>query len=58
MSSLFYLIPLSLLLLGGAVVLFVWALRRGQFDDLESAANRIIIDDREERAAVERRQDD
>jgi cbb3-type cytochrome oxidase maturation protein len=58
MSSLFYLIPLSLLLLGGAVVLFVWALRRGQFDDLESAANRIIIDDREERASVERRQDD
>jgi cbb3-type cytochrome oxidase maturation protein len=27
------------------LVAFFWALRRGQFDDLEGAANRILIDE-------------
>jgi cbb3-type cytochrome oxidase maturation protein len=47
MSVLLYLIPiaLSLGLLGlGA---FLWALRSGQFDDLDGAAERILFDDEE-----------
>lgn len=45
MSGLLYLIPvaLSLGLLGLAA--FLWALRSGQFDDLEGAASRILFDD-------------
>jgi len=30
---------------GLAVALFVWAVRKGQFDDLETPAMRILFDD-------------
>lgn len=46
MSILLLLIPLSLILLGIAVWAFVWAVRRGQFDDLDSAALDILVDER------------
>lgn len=42
MSILLMLIPISLLLLGLAIAAFVWAVRRGQFDDLDSAAIDIL----------------
>lgn len=44
MSSLLLLIPvaLSLGLLG--LCAFMWAMRSGQFDDLDGAANRILFD--------------
>lgn len=45
MKILFLLIPLSLLLLGIAVWAFFWAVRSGQFDDLETPAWRILLDD-------------
>ena len=45
MEILTYLIPVSLLLGGIGLAAFFWALKRGQFDDLEGAANRILIDD-------------
>ncbi len=35
MSMVFVLLPLSIILGGGALVLFLWALRNGQFDDLD-----------------------
>jgi cbb3-type cytochrome oxidase maturation protein len=41
----FALIVLSLLLGGAALALFLWALRSGQYDDLDGAANRILYDD-------------
>lgn len=50
MSAMYFLIPMSLLLLIGAVAVFVWSLRRGQYDDLEGPAHRIIFDDREEQS--------
>lgn len=46
MTILLLLIPISLLLLGLAVWAFVWAVRRGQFDDLDSAALDILTDER------------
>jgi cbb3-type cytochrome oxidase maturation protein len=46
MTILLLLIPISLALLGVAVWAFVWAVRRGQFDDLDSAALDILVDDR------------
>jgi cbb3-type cytochrome oxidase maturation protein len=44
MEVIYLLIPLSLLLVGLIVWLFVWAIRSGQFDDLEGPAHRILMD--------------
>ena len=49
MNILLLLIPLSLVLLGVAIATFVWAVRRGQFDDLDAAAIDILVDDPMER---------
>ena len=56
MNILYLLIPLGLLLLGGAIAAFFWAVRSGQFDDLESPAMRIVMDDDSRPAAENRRQ--
>ena len=45
MNILFLLIPLALLLLAGAVWAFFWAVGSGQFDDLDTPAMRILMDD-------------
>lgn len=45
MTILYLLIPLGLILLCLAVGAFFWATRSGQFDDLESPAWSIVLDD-------------
>ena len=45
MTILLLLIPLSLMLLGAAVWAFIWAVRKGQFDDLDTPAIDILRDD-------------
>ncbi len=45
MSVLIYLIPISLILGLIALFAFLWALKSGQFDDMEGAASRILFDD-------------
>ena len=45
MEIVYLLIPLSLVLVGGIVWAFFWAVRSGQFDDLEGPAHRILMDD-------------
>jgi cbb3-type cytochrome oxidase maturation protein len=45
MSVLLYLIPLALGLGLAGLLAFLWALRSGQFDDLDGAAQRILFDD-------------
>lgn len=45
MTSLLVLIPLALALGIGALFAFFWALRDGQFDDLEGSGSRILFDD-------------
>lgn len=45
MSILYILIPLALLLLVGAVWAFFWAVGSGQFDDMDTPAMRILLDD-------------
>lgn len=45
MTILLLLIPLSLVLLGVAAWAFAWAVRRGQFDDLDTPALDILGDD-------------
>jgi cbb3-type cytochrome oxidase maturation protein len=38
------LIPLSVMLLAAAIWAFVWAVRKGQFDDLDTPALDILVD--------------
>jgi len=45
MNVLYLLIPLALLVLGVAVWAFFWAVGSGQFDDLDTPAMRVILDD-------------
>jgi cbb3-type cytochrome oxidase maturation protein len=45
MNSLLWLILLSVMLGGGALALFLWSLKSGQYDDPEGSAQRILYDD-------------
>ena len=45
MSILYILIPLALIILGVAVWAFFWAVGSGQFDDLDTPAMSVILDD-------------
>lgn len=45
MTILLYLIPVALLLGGLGLAGFLWALKSGQYEDMEGAANRILFDD-------------
>jgi cbb3-type cytochrome oxidase maturation protein len=45
MSVVFIALPVALALGGGALLACIWAIRRGQFDDLQSPAVRILLDD-------------
>lgn len=45
METLLYLMPIALLLGGLGLAAFVWALRSGQYEDLDGAAERVLIDD-------------
>ncbi len=49
MSSLIFLVPLALLLGGAALAAFLWSLRSGQYDDLEGAAERVLLDGENDR---------
>jgi cbb3-type cytochrome oxidase maturation protein len=48
MEIVFVLLPLSLFLAGGALLGYLWSVRSGQFDDLDTPAHRILIDEEEE----------
>lgn len=47
MTNLLLLIPVALLLGLLGLLGFLWALRSGQFDDLDGAAHRILFEDDE-----------
>ena len=47
MNILYLLIPLALLLGGSGLLAFLFAARRGQFDDLDTPAYRALLDDSE-----------
>lgn len=57
MTILFALVPLSVLLLVVALAAFFWAVRAGQFDDLDTPAVRILIDEAEAEAEAEAEDD-
>lgn len=45
MSGLVFLIPVALMLGLGGLGAFIWSLNSGQFEDLDGAAVRILIDE-------------
>jgi cbb3-type cytochrome oxidase maturation protein len=47
MEILYLLIPLALVLVAVIVWVFMWAIRSGQFDDMEGPAHSILMDDDE-----------
>jgi cbb3-type cytochrome oxidase maturation protein len=48
MSTLYLLIPLAAILVVIAVVLFLWSIKSGQFEDMEGPGFRILMDDDED----------
>jgi len=45
MTILYLMIPMGILIVVGAIWAFFWAVNSGQFDDLDSPAWRILLDD-------------
>ncbi|MBV2209224.1 MAG: cbb3-type cytochrome oxidase assembly protein CcoS [Thermomonas sp.] len=45
MTILLFLIPISLIMIGAAALIFVWAVRHGQFEDLDTPALDVLRDD-------------
>ena len=45
MTILYVLIPLAVMLLGLAIWALLWAIKNGQFDDLESHGWSVVLDD-------------
>ena len=47
MSVLIYLIPIALFLGFVGLAAFMWTLKSGQYDDMDGAAHRVLLDDDE-----------
>lgn len=45
MEVLYLLVPIAMVLVAGIVIVLIWAVQSGQFDDLDSPAHRILMDD-------------
>ena len=45
MTGLAFLIPIALLMGLAGLIAFFWAMRAGQYEDMDGAAQRILIDD-------------
>ncbi|WP_426127374.1 cbb3-type cytochrome oxidase assembly protein CcoS [Pararhizobium sp. PWRC1-1] len=45
MRSLIYLMPVAILLGSAGLGAFIWSLRSGQYEDMDGAAQRILLDD-------------
>lgn len=58
MMSLLWLLPITLALGLGGVVLFTWSVRSGQYEDMDAAAYRILNDDEPPRLQQTRLQQD
>ena len=47
MSVIYLLLPIATLLAAAGVAAFIWAVRRGQFDDLDTPSIRILHEEEE-----------
>ncbi len=46
MEIIYFLLPLCIVLASGFVFGFLWMTKDGQYDDLETPANRMLLDDK------------
>lgn len=58
MSVIYALIPVAILFVILAVVIFFWAVKSNQFEDIEREGMRILLDDDEEQAQQSNKQKD
>lgn len=49
MSVIYLMIPLAILLAAAAITGFVWSVKRGQYDDLDTPSVRMLYDDDDEK---------
>jgi cbb3-type cytochrome oxidase maturation protein len=45
MTMVYVILPLALLIASGAVACFIWTVRSGQLDDVDSPPRRMLLDD-------------
>ncbi|MDX1456103.1 MAG: cbb3-type cytochrome oxidase assembly protein CcoS [Marinobacter sp.] len=57
MQIVMILVPVTLILVALGIVLFSWAVKNGQYEDLEGPAHRILYDDDKELIPGDARQD-
>jgi cbb3-type cytochrome oxidase maturation protein len=50
LTALTFLIPLALAMAGAGLAAFFWSVRSGQYEDLDGAAVRILIDEDDDAA--------
>ncbi len=58
MEIIFITIPITLLFIATGAVIFFWASKGGQFDDLDSPAHKILFDDDIETSAPQKKAND
>lgn len=49
MNYLFWLVPIAMLMGIAALAAFLWSLHKGQYEDLDGAAERIMLDPEDDR---------
>ncbi|GGO69667.1 cbb3-type cytochrome oxidase assembly protein CcoS [Bowmanella pacifica] len=54
MGILYILIPLAIVIVTVAILIFFWAVKAGQFEDLERQGHNILFDDDKEQGNKER----
>lgn len=58
MEVIYGLLPGMLLLGVIGIVVFIWAVRSGQYDDMDGAASRMLMDDEDETETSEQKKTD
>lgn len=53
MNTIYFLIPIGLVMLGLAIWAFIWAVNNHQYEDMENPSRQILFDDKEERQSLE-----
>lgn len=57
MEILHLMVPIAIILVIIAIVIFFWAVRTGQFDDLERQGYNILLDEDDEKPAAKKATD-
>ena len=48
MKALIVLVPITIAMGAGGLLAFLWSMRAGQYDDLDGAAERVLMDDEDD----------